>query len=390
MNNRHIAIVTSYPFPGEPVIRNRITAYVNVLSDSGWKVTVIATASRTIGVQGTAVHIPNCEIVYVPIGDYDRANFVVRGLNELRLSWQLLRKSAEIHPDVVLVTVPSIFLLLFALKRFARIHVVDVRDLVWEYLPKHPWWKGAARRFLRTGAIMALRRANMIGFSNPYELEYVQQQLPSKRLLLASNGIGREQFDLIGKLRHQPGPEGVLRITYVGNVGIAQNLTTLVQAVAGLKQFQVNIIGSGTDFNRVRMAIHQHGAQNVCLHGSMPWEEAIAWYSRSDVLYAQLSSAFATAMPSKLYEYLSTGLPVIYGGTGVAIEILKSFSGATVVEPNSPEQLRNALFKMQEHGVLENYTDNIERIYRQYIREDQLIAIERVISENTINAKSSQ
>lgn len=375
MSTRRLLIVTSYPFPGEPVVRNRIMAYVNVLSDRGWKITVVAPVSSTNEAQFSGPRIPNCEIVYVPVEDYNRKNFVVRALNEIRHSWRLLRRAAELQPDVVLVTIPSIFLVLSSIRRFSRLHVVDVRDLVWEYLPKHPWWKGIPRSLLKASVFFALRRADMIALSNPHEFEYVQQRLASKLLFLVSNGIGRDQFDRIRKLRHQRSADGALRITHIGNVGIAQNLTTLVQAVAGIRQLHVNIVGGGTDLDRVRVAVQQHGASNVHLHGLLPWEKAIAWYEKSDVLYAQLSPAFATAMPSKLYEYLATGLPVVYGGTGAAVETLKSFSGVTVIEPNAPEKLRATLLDMLESRP-ELFVNNIERISRQYIREDQVKVIE--------------
>lgn len=306
---------------------------------------------------------------------------MIRGLHELKQSWRLLKMTASLRPDVVLVTIPTIFLLLFALRRCARVHVADVRDLVWEYLPQRPWWNGIVRGVLKMGALLALRRAVVIAVSNPYQLDYIRRHVNSKRSLLVSNGIGRKQFDQINKLAHQPGPNGVLRITYIGNVGIAQNLTTLVDAVAGVSQLQVNVIGSGTDFERVRMAVNHHFADNVRLHGPMPWEEAIHWYSKSDVLYAQLSPAFSTAMPSKLYEYLATGLPVIYGGNGVAVELLKAFPGVTIVEPNSPETLRLTLLDMLEHTATERFADNIDCIQRRYIREDHVMAIENILSD---------
>jgi glycosyltransferase involved in cell wall biosynthesis len=381
MSKGNFIIVTSYPIFDEPVIRNRITAYVNVFSSAGWNVTIVAPASHSIAAHAAADYLPGCQIKCIPAVDWDRRNFMIRGFHELKQSWRLLKMAASLRPDVVLATIPTMFLLLFALRRSARVHVADVRDLVWEYLPKRPWWNGIVRSVLRMGALLALRRADVIAVSNPYQLHYIERYASSKRSLLVPNGIGRKQFDQINKLAHQPGPNGVLRVTYIGNVGIAQNLTTLVDAVAGISQLQVNVIGSGTDFERVRMAINHRVASNVHLHGPMLWEEAIHWYSKSDVLYTQLSPAFSTAMPSKLYEYLATGLPVIYGGNGVAVEILDAFSGVTIVEPDSPKTLRMTLLEMLERSTAERFTENLDCIRRRYIREDHVMAIEDVVSQ---------
>src|SRR6266446_7404861 len=83
------------------------------------------------------------------------------------------------------------------------------------------------------------------------------------------------------------------------------------QAEDGIRDYKVTGVQTCalpiSDFERVRMAVNDRVASNVRLHGPMLWEEAIHWYSKSDVLYTQLSPAFSTAMPSKLYEYLATG-----------------------------------------------------------------------------------
>src|SRR5260370_39719451 len=115
MSKGHFVIVTSYPVFDEPVIRNRISAYVNVFSSTGWNVTVVAPASRKIADHAAADYLPGCEIRCISREDCDRRNFIVRGFHELRQSWRLLKMAASLRPDVVLVTIPTIFLLLFAL-----------------------------------------------------------------------------------------------------------------------------------------------------------------------------------------------------------------------------------------------------------------------------------
>ena len=379
MGVKHVAIVTSYPIPAEAVVYNRLSAFVRVLSQHGWIVTVLSAVPENehTKFQGKA---PDWNLVYVPVGDYDRRNFLVRGINELKLSRRLLRRAAELQPDVLVITIPSIFLLQFAVQRFTFPVVIDIRDLVWDYLPYSPWWKGMVRRLLRAGAIWALSRSDVISFANPHQLDHIKTVLPSMELLLVSNGIGREQFGYIRNLAPEPSQDKVLRITYLGNVGLAQNLVTLIEAVAGIDSLQVNVVGAGTDLPRIREAVEHFGATNVRLHGSMPWEDAVRWYARTDVAYAQLASNFASAIPSKLYEYLAAGLPVIYGGTGAAVAALSAFKGVTVVPPDSPQELRQALLDMLAAGNRDRQDANIELIARNYIREDQVDSIERVLS----------
>ena len=59
----------------------------------------------------------------------------------------------------------------------------------------------------------------------------------------------------------------------------------------------------------------------------MSWEELRVIYQNSSILYCQLSSNYNSAIPSKLYEYLSTNRSIIFSGEGAAIEFLKQFEG---------------------------------------------------------------
>lgn len=378
MDTSRFVIVTTYEFPGEPVVRNRLDSYINVLTRSGWNVVVMA-VSRHAKSDDQVTYTERCDVINVPMRDYDRRNFIVRGFNELWQSWLLSRKVAQLKPDVLLITIPSIFLLLFSFRRFAQTYVCDVRDMVWEYLPRTPWHREIVRRVMEHLALTALSRSDLITISNPHELTHLKQALPSKAMLLVSNGVGYQQFHQIRKLDFESRQEKILRVTYVGNVGIAQNLTTLLEAVAGDDRFQVNIIGSGNDYERVQAFAHRNSIDNVQFRGRLSWDEAIEWYARSDVLYAQLSATFTTAMPSKLYEYLATGLPVIYGGKGAAVEILHDFSGVMIVEPDSPSALKLALQQVLDKTNTGRFPDNVKRIQQYYIREEQVVAFEKVI-----------
>lgn len=373
-----LVVVTSYPIHSEPVVRNRLTSYFEELSSAGWQITLVTPDSGPEGRTEEALPTGLNDVKYIEPLHYDRSRFWSRGLNEIRLATRLLNLAYQIKADAYLVTIPSVFLLLFLKKKKSWINIVDVRDLVWEYLPDKPVWKKSIKKCLKTYALQSLRKSDILAISNPGEFEYLKKRVPGRSHVLVSNGIGRDQFDTLSRLTKQPGSNRVLRVTYIGNVGLAQNLKTLVHAVAGNSELEVNIIGYGTDYPNVKSEINKIGATNVFLHGRVPWNEVILWYEHSDVLYAQLSKDYETAMPSKLYEYLSTGLPVVYGGLGTASEILNDFENVELVRPDSPEELRAVLLKKAQEPKLKHSEKNIEMIRDYFIREDQ---VKRLINE---------
>jgi glycosyltransferase involved in cell wall biosynthesis len=383
VKKKHIIIVSSYTIHDELAVNKRVAAYIDVLLLEGWKVTLLAASyygDKCLA--GTLTHKRDYyDILYVPFKKYKRDNFVTRGFHELIHSLSILRAAVKVGADCALITIPSIFLLLFALHRPANICAVDVRDLVWEYLPEHPWWMRLCKKVLKKGAIFALSFADIITLSNPSEMDYLRNILKSKQMLVVSNGISRQQYHLIVGRTRQIRHDDVLRVAYIGNIGLAQNLTTLVQAVAGIDRIQVNYVGGGSDYERVKKVAADVGAINVHFHGPMRWEDAVTWYDKSDVLYTQLTPDYVTAVPSKLYEYLATGLPVIYGGCGAATQLLRQFSGVTVIEPNSPERLRIALLSAMKCKFHEIHSDNIIRIGNEFIREDHAALFVQTLSD---------
>src|SRR5690554_6727645 len=130
-------------------------------------------------------------------------------------------------------------------------------------------------------------------------------------------------------------------------MGLAQQLTTLVEAARALPAIQFNLVGAGIDEPRVKALIQKYGLQNITLTGRVTWQEVLFYYNASHVLYAQLAPEYAGAMPSKLYEYLSTGKPIVYGGQGQAVEILTEFENCFVVPPYNTSELVTLLTRLQ-------------------------------------------
>ena len=67
-------------------------------------------------------------------------------------------------------------------------------------------------------------------------------------------------------------------------------------------------------------------------------------------LFARLDENYRSAIPSKLFEYLSTGLPIIYCGDGEASRLLRRFEQTTCLASNDDEGLRNAILKLKSES----------------------------------------
>jgi glycosyltransferase involved in cell wall biosynthesis len=164
-----------------------------------------------------------------------------------------------------------------------------------------------------------------------------------------------------------------MEISYVGNIGIAQNLRIFVDVAARCPKFVFNIVGEGTEYRKIRNHCDRKELSNVKFYGRITWKQVIDIYQKSDILYAQLSNDFEGAMPSKIYEYLATGKFLIYGGGGVAEQVLSKFENNEVVKPDSASILEDCINRnVKDRNIRTLSVENRELIKKLYVRENNV------------------
>ena len=359
-----IVFLTTYSF-NEPVVKNRLTPFMDLALDRGLSVTLVNPA-------GGNYHRDSDERfrhIALEIPQANRGNFLVRTFREMRLAQKILN-SAPRDRDYVFVTIPSMFLLFLSGRIRASKRLLDIRDLTWEYLSDKGAVTRLAKRVFRFLGQRKIPTFDYVSATNRAEESYLAESvgLSSDRVILSPNGISRSQFDSVSpESAHEKNNSKPL-VAYVGNVGVAQNLVTLVDAARRLPDLDFRIVGGGSDYERV--AAKAADVSNVTMTGRVDWYEIPPVYREADVLYAQLSADFAGAMPSKLYEYLATGKPVIYGGVGEATEVLSQFDSVKVVQPDDSEALAAGIRDLIQDttGSGTNHS-NRELIAANYIRE---------------------
>ncbi|WP_074778360.1 glycosyltransferase [Halopseudomonas bauzanensis] len=249
---------------------------------------------------------------------------------------------------------------------------VDIRDLTWEYLSDRRFVAGLAKKFFRMRVRAKIKKFDLVSVTNQTEKEYVTSRLEvgAQKVVYLPNGIGLSQFDMLGAVPSASKLTDIIKVYYIGNVGLAQDLSTLVAAAQKLPHFQFFVVGEGTDFVRVRDQAISAKLQNMTFTGRVSWEDVPAYYADADILYAQLTSDYSGAMPSKLYEYLASGKYIIYGGEKQAISVLKDFDHNLVVPPSDSPALVDALLEVEKSGAWRDFSkNNRELISKLYIRE---------------------
>src|SRR6185312_15820116 len=127
-----------------------------------------------------------------------------------------------------------------------------------------------------------------------------------------------------------------------GTHGISQGLPEATEAATRLTGRPVHLafVGDGSDKPRLAHRVAELNLTNVTLARAIPSGMMPALLASADILLVTLRDVplFATFIPSKIFEYLAAGRPVIGAVAGEAAEILTE-AGQLVVPPGDAAAL---------------------------------------------------
>jgi hypothetical protein len=135
-------------------------------------------------------------------------------------------------------------------------------------------------------------------------------------------------------------------VLYAGTHGISQGLTSVADTASQLTDEAIRFafVGDGADKQRLRHRVAEHGLRNVTLLPGIPHEQVPALLAAADICLVPLRDMplFSSFIPSKMFEYLAAGKPVVAALAGEAAQILRE-AGAWVVSPADSEALATAI-----------------------------------------------
>jgi glycosyltransferase involved in cell wall biosynthesis len=268
----------------------------------------------------------------------------------------LLGGRASGPTDVVVVSSPTFFSvgagwLLARLKR-ARL-VVEVRDL-WPAIFTELGVLTNRRliALLERLELAAYAAADtVIVVSDGFRANLIGRGVPAGKVHIIRNGVRSGEFDpqaradprLRARLGAGPGDCLVL---YAGTHGISQGLTSVADAAARLagQPIRFAFVGEGADKQRLRDRVAELGLRNVTLRPGIPHERVPALLAAADICLVPLRDVplFSSFIPSKMFECLAAGRPVVGAVAGEAAQILRE-AGAQVVPPADSTALAGAI-----------------------------------------------
>jgi glycosyltransferase involved in cell wall biosynthesis len=268
------------------------------------------------------------------------------------------------RPEVVIATSPQLLVgpAGWWIARWQRVpFVFEVRDLWPESLAAVGMGRENSVLHRTLGAVAGFlyRHSEKIVVVTPAFKEHLIRhwQVPAEKIAVVENGVETDLFapeNVESDLRKALRTEGRFVACYVGTMGLAHGLDTLIEAASQLQEARPEamflLVGEGADKERIRGLAESRGLRNLQFVDQQPRERIPAFINASDVCLVLLKKTelFKTVIPTKMLEFLSCAKPVILGVDGQSRQLLEESGGGIVIEPENADALARALERLAD------------------------------------------
>ena len=341
----------------------------------------------------------------IRVWSYITANegFLKRTLDYLSFMASAILASGRVRKvDIIIATSPQFFT---AVAGFAvsvlkgRPWIFELRDLWPESIRAvGAMSDGPVLGMLERLELFLYRRARrIVTVTHAFKHNLIKRGLPENKIAVVTNGADLSRYKPLEKdtsLEASLELKGRFVAAYIGTHGMAHALDTLLEAASALKRKHENLpitilmLGDGAEKVRLKEKASALDLDNVIFIDSVPKSEVHRYWSLCDVaiIHLRRTDLFKTVIPSKLFEGMAMGIPVIHGVEGESAEIVRSHGIGVTVQPENAGAMTAAIVDLYEREDLRNnYVENALRTAPQYDRsklaQDMLAEIEYAVSK---------
>ena len=264
--------------------------------------------------------------------------------------------------DIVYATTPPVFVpvsgLLISKLRRAKF-VYEIRDL---------WIEGAVRqKVLKKGVILNnIRRIDrwtqnsanaIISVTRSFKEYLIAAGVNGEKIEIVYNGVNlSENGQIDPKESETPVQEldGKFIVCYAGNIGSAQGLEIVIHSaklLAGSDNISFLIIGDGMEKDKLVALKEQHNLNNIIFVNKQPREDLIKYTDMANCFLVPLLKhpLYKNYIPSKLFDCMAYGKPVLLGVDGESRMILEEAKAGFYFDMDLPENLVEKIKWIQEN-----------------------------------------
>jgi hypothetical protein len=271
-------------------------------------------------------------------------------------------------PDLVISTSPQFFsacaaYLISRMKK--RPYVFELRDIWPESIKAVGAMKDSAViRLLEHIEIFLYKKAvKIVSVTQSFKRTLVNRGINADKIHVVTNGVDLDRFQPRSKdtdLMARYGLNGKFVAGYIGTHGMAHHLETILAAADAVRRqpggaiFRFVLLGNGARKAAIMARAEAMGLDNILFIDSVPKAEVVRYWSLLDVsiIHLRRTKLFTTVIPSKLFEGMGMGIPVLHGVAGESAEIVQKEGAGLVFEPENSDDLVKKLIRLQGDPAL--------------------------------------
>lgn len=268
--------------------------------------------------------------------------------------------------DLVIGTSPQFFTVCaaYVVSLFKRIpFVFELRD-IW---PESIKAVGAMNdsiiiRILEKIELFLYRKADLIvSVTHAFKKTLVERGIDGQKIHIITNGVDISRFCKAEKdstLVDQLGLQNKFVAGYVGTHGMAHHLETILQAAVIAQEKNKDIkflmLGNGARKQELVDLAKNMKLDNIIFIDSVAKEDVARYWSLLDVSIIHLKKIelFTSVIPSKLFECMAMGIPVLHGVQGESAKIVADNKVGYIFEPENEKQLYELLVELKQNKTV--------------------------------------
>ncbi|MGA2733309.1 MAG: glycosyltransferase family 4 protein [Syntrophobacteraceae bacterium] len=307
----------------------------------------------------------------IRVWSYIAANkgFLKRTLDYASFMFSAIAASFLVNkPDLVIGTSPQFFTACAAYIAGRVRHipfVFELRDL-W---PESIKAVGAMRQSILIGMLEKLefflyrKASRIICVTRSFKENLIKRGIGGGKIGVITNGVDMSRFRPGPKdreLERKYGLQGKFVAGYVGTHGMAHGLETILQAAGQIKNFDDSdafrfiLLGNGAKKQDLIELARAMSLDNLIFIDSVPKDQVVRYWSLLDasIIHLKKTDLFTSVIPSKLFECMATGIPILHGVAGESAEIVRKENIGLVFEPENADQLCRRLIELRSNKAL--------------------------------------
>ena len=319
------------------------------------------------------------------------------------LGYLSFMSSAMIHsfklqnkPDVVIASSPQLFSAVagyMIAKKFRVPFVLEIRDLWPESIEAVGAVPSFTLAFFYKLAFFLYKHANQIVVvTKSFKHEICAKGIDESKIHIIKNGADlefwrqEENEDVLTPLLEKYQIHDEFIVAYIGTIGMAHRADILYEvAKEDIHQKTLYlVVGAGAEFDKLQQ---KQKLKNFRLIPKISKKEVRQLLKRIEVclIHLKKASLFETVIPSKMFEAMAVGKPIILGVRGEAQDMLIESEAGICIEPESIAELSNAVQEMRNHEELrKQYGKNGKNYVKKYYSRVQLAEEYRLLLYHTI------